>query len=539
MPSPEEPIDPPSLCQDLPPGPAGGPASSPLPSPIGLGGALWLLVLVALAALALRGLAVTAAAAGMPVLASVAQFVQPFVALALLFVALHLCRVAPLISRLREDTRTFQQLRSKSCQLEEQLAKFEGEIVALRSRVQSESATRDLRSELAETRRANGRLRENERRFRYLAEMAEEGIWTLNPQGLTNFVNRRAAEILGFPIPALLGRSPGDFIHPEELPEHLRGFDLRQGSAPDAFEFQVRGSDGEDRRVRASACCILGEDGDYLGALFLVKSVDSPRVSTPAPSVGPVEPSPDGASRPAEEAQRLREQRLDSASSAVAGFAHELSNALAPVRLATDLLRPEVGEQAQEFLTTLQTCVARGAAVLQQALEFAGGLRSEKVVFNPSGLVKSLAAILPAVLPKHIHIETDLREDLWSIKGSPLQIREALLKLCVCAREGMPTGGTLRVCSRNLRLEEASFELTPRLRPGPYVLIEVQDTGTMIPKGVRERLFEPFYAFGRGAGSEWSLAAVLGIVKSHGGAMAVRSEKRTGTSFSLYLPALG
>jgi CheY-like chemotaxis protein len=118
------------------------------------------------------------------------------------------------------------------------------------------------------------------------------------------------------------------------------------------------------------------------------------------------------------------------------------------------------------------------------------------------------------------------------------QLHQVLLNLCVNARDAMPEGGALLVELENSRLDEPCLSMNPEATPGPYVRLRVSDTGTGIPPEIIHKIFEPFFTTKEmGKGTGLGLSTVLGIVKSHGGFVDVRSQAGKGTTFEVYLPA--
>jgi CheY-like chemotaxis protein len=125
------------------------------------------------------------------------------------------------------------------------------------------------------------------------------------------------------------------------------------------------------------------------------------------------------------------------------------------------------------------------------------------------------------------------------VRGDPSQLESAVLNLAVNARDAMPEGGTLTLSTRLLQLDSVALRALDReLPPGGYVEITVTDTGHGIPKGVLERIFEPFYTTKvRSEGTGLGLSVVYGIVDQHGGFLEVESEVGRGTEFRVYLVA--
>jgi CheY-like chemotaxis protein len=118
------------------------------------------------------------------------------------------------------------------------------------------------------------------------------------------------------------------------------------------------------------------------------------------------------------------------------------------------------------------------------------------------------------------------------------QLHQVLLNLAVNARDAMPNGGVLSLTATNVELSEGDAALPPSAAPGPYVLVQVKDTGIGIPEEIMDRIFDPFFTtkpLGKGTGL--GLSSCVGIVKSHGGFLTVSSHVGSGSMFHVYLPA--
>jgi CheY-like chemotaxis protein len=122
--------------------------------------------------------------------------------------------------------------------------------------------------------------------------------------------------------------------------------------------------------------------------------------------------------------------------------------------------------------------------------------------------------------------------------GDRTQIHQVLLNLCLNARDAMPNGGRLALRARNVMLTEARPALPAPAPPGPYLLLQVSDTGCGIAPEDRERIFDPFFTTKEiGEGTGLGLSTVLGLVKSHQGAVMVEGALGKGTTFRVLLPA--
>src|SRR5205823_11722297 len=129
--------------------------------------------------------------------------------------------------------------------------------------------------------------------------------------------------------------------------------------------------------------------------------------------------------------------------------------------------------------------------------------------------------------------------DLGTVCADATQLYQALMNLCLNARDAMPRGGRLTITAETRFLDEHYGRMRPEARPGRYVLLTVADTGPGVPADALDKVFDPFLtAREPGQGTGLGLAAVAGIVKNHGGFVSVHSEPGKGTAFTVYLPAV-
>lgn len=239
------------------------------------------------------------------------------------------------------------------------------------------------------------------------------------------------------------------------------------------------------------------------------------------------------------QAQLLRTQRMDTIGTLAGGIAHDLNNVLAPILMAVQLLKDRHSdESSQRLLDTLQTSAKRGANIVRQVLTFARGVEGERVPLQPRHLLMNIDKMIKETFPKSIRLDTEHAKDLWTVVGDPTQLDQVLLNLCVNARDAMPQGGILKFRAENTVIDEHYSRLNLEAKPGPYVMIEVSDTGHGIPPNVIDRIFEPFFTTKEiGIGTGLGLSTVMAITKSHGGFLNVYSEVGKGTSFKIYIPS--
>ena len=239
------------------------------------------------------------------------------------------------------------------------------------------------------------------------------------------------------------------------------------------------------------------------------------------------------------EHQFLRAQRMESIGTLAGGIAHDLNNVLAPVIMAVDLLKlTEADPHKLNLLNTVSTSARRGADMVSQVLSFARGMDGRRVEVQLRHIVHDVEKIVLETFPKNIRITTGIGTDLWSLTGDPTQIHQVLINLCVNARDAMPDGGELSIKAENVLIDDDYATFNIDARPGPYVALQIDDTGQGIPGAVIDKIFDPFFTTKEvGKGTGLGLSTTLAIVKSHGGFIQVYSEENQGTRFHIHLPA--
>ncbi|HYR47128.1 MAG TPA: CheR family methyltransferase, partial [Thermoanaerobaculia bacterium] len=237
--------------------------------------------------------------------------------------------------------------------------------------------------------------------------------------------------------------------------------------------------------------------------------------------------------------EELRQvQKLESLGRLSGGIAHDFNNLLNIVSAYSALLaRDEEDSRKKDHLAAINKAVDRGAALVGQLLTFARRSESRLEALDVNAVVEDELKLLSETFSKKFEIKFELDQNLPPIAADSNQIHQALLNLCVNARDAMPDGGrivirTSVVPGRNIR------QKFPDARNKRYVMLAVTDNGPGMNAETRSRIFEPFFTTkekGRGVGL--GLALVYGIVKGHSGFIDVDTKFGKGTEFRIYLPA--
>jgi PAS domain S-box-containing protein len=235
----------------------------------------------------------------------------------------------------------------------------------------------------------------------------------------------------------------------------------------------------------------------------------------------------------------LRAQRMESIGTLAGGIAHDLNNMLAPVLMSIELLKDCASDAERDaILATIEASTRRGAALVRQVLTFARGVEGDRTAVDVAGLLTEVEKFANDTFMKNITVHTTVSGNV-TVLGDQTQLHQVLINLGVNARDAMPSGGTLTLSAGVEAISKGDPKVDLSARAGNYVVIRVTDTGTGIPAGIIDRVFEPFFTSkGTGKGTGLGLSTSLAIVRSHGGFMRVDSDVGSGSTFTVYLPAL-
>ncbi len=238
----------------------------------------------------------------------------------------------------------------------------------------------------------------------------------------------------------------------------------------------------------------------------------------------------------------VKENILEMLGTLAGGVAHDFNNLLQAILGNAGLIREHApfSPEIQNCLDQIETAAHRASELTRQLLAYAGKGKFVIEAVDLSQVAYEMSKLLEASLPKRARILGQFPRGLPTIEGDPTQVRQVVMNLVINAAEALPRGvGVVRLATGlvHLSFEELSaMYLGAGLAAGKYVYVEVCDTGCGMSAEIKARVFEPFFTTkntGRGLG----LAAVLGIVRGHRGALQVHSEPGAGTVFRALFPA--
>ncbi|MHB8642631.1 MAG: ATP-binding protein [Gaiellaceae bacterium] len=247
------------------------------------------------------------------------------------------------------------------------------------------------------------------------------------------------------------------------------------------------------------------------------------------------------------ERQLRQSQRLESLGRLAGGIAHDFNNLLSVIlsyaALVKDRVQPaaerdaDAWQQAHDDLNEIEDAALRAGRLTRQLLAFARKEIVQPTVVDINAVVRDVETLLQRTLGDHIELSLQLDEDVWPMEIDPTQLEQVLVNLAVNARDAMPDGGQLAIDTDNVDVDVVYAASQPGVGVGPYVQLQVSDTGIGMGEETVQRAFEPFFTTKpEGEGTGLGLATVYGIVTQAGGRVQVYSEPGHGTTVRVLFP---
>jgi signal transduction histidine kinase/ActR/RegA family two-component response regulator len=244
--------------------------------------------------------------------------------------------------------------------------------------------------------------------------------------------------------------------------------------------------------------------------------------------------------REAAESQVRQMQKMEAMGQLTGGVAHDFNNMLAVILGSFELMQNRLSKgdtDIARFIEAGMDAAQRAATLTQRLLAFSRQQALAPRGLDPNRLVQDMSNLLRRTLGADIVIESVLTGGLWRVFADQGQLENAIVNLCVNARDAMPGGGKLTIETANVQLDEKYAREHGDVAAGQYVMIAISDNGTGMEADVARRAFDPFFTtkdVGRGTGL--GLSQVYGFVKQSGGHIKIYSEVGQGTSVKIYLP---
>ncbi len=378
-------------------------------------------------------------------------------------------------------------------------------------------AVRGIARNVTEKQKTREALMESEERYRLFFEQDLAGDFIANPDGEILSCNPAFAKIFGFDtVEDALEFSLIKLFQSETAYHEFLEL-INQKTRLEHHEDQLLDQNGNTVFVLENIIGIFDDDGNLVrirGYIF------------------------DNTERKQLETQLLHYHKMQGIGTLAGGVAHDFNNILGIIKghaalLTTDNLN-EI--DARKSLRSIQHSVDRGAHLVNQILTFARKAQLDFRAVDVNSVIRENVEMLVGTFPRTIAFELTLDEKIPPVWADQGQLHQALLNLCINARDAMPTGGTINLSTSIISPTDIRQKFS-NAADNAYVCICISDTGSGMDSETKERLFEPFYTTKScDQGTGLGLSVVYGIVTGHFGFIQVESAPGEGTTFYLYFP---
>jgi PAS domain S-box-containing protein len=360
--------------------------------------------------------------------------------------------------------------------------------------------------------------------------VVDYAIYMLDLEGRVASWNAGAQRIKGYGAAEVIGGHFSRFYTPEDLDDGLPTRALETARREGRYE-------AEGWRLR--------KDGSRFWAMVVIDAIyDEGRL------VGFAKVTRDLSERREAQLQleRSREQlfqsqKMEAVGQLTGGLAHDFNNLLTAISGSLELMKLRLAQGRTEDLAAqieaAESAAARAAALTHRLLAFSRRQVLDPVPTEANRVVAGMEELIGRSIGPGVQLAIELAEEAWPIFCDANQLENALLNLCLNARDAMPDGGRLAVSTTNERLDEAQGRMLD-LPPGDYVALRVSDTGTGMAPEVVSRAFDPFFTtkpLGQGTGL--GLSMVYGFARQSDGQVRIHSAPGQGTTVTIRLPRRG
>ncbi|WP_217431718.1 PAS domain S-box protein [Brevundimonas vesicularis] len=400
------------------------------------------------------------------------------------------------------------------------------------------TATERARSEAA--------LRDSEAQFRVFAQATPIQIWASWADGSLYWFNPQVYAYSGLAEGALDGATGwGKIVHPDDLDwASERWVQALASGQVYENEFRIRRHDGVYRTFMVRAEPVHDEEGRILRWVGSNTDIEDLRRQSAElarfnETLEEQVAERTSALMQAEEALR-QSQKMEAVGQLTGGIAHDFNNLLAGISGSLELITNRIAQgrhaEVERFTVAAQGAAKRAAALTHRLLAFSRRQTLDPKPTDPNRLIRGMEDLVRRTTGPGIEVEVVAGAGLWPVLIDAHQLENAVLNLCINARDAMPSGGRLTIETGN-RWIDARTAKAQDLEPGQYVSICVSDTGTGMAPEVAARAFEPFFTTKPlGEGTGLGLSMIYGFVRQSGGQVRIYSEAGEGAMICLYLP---
>ena len=367
--------------------------------------------------------------------------------------------------------------------------------------------------------RAEEALRHSEQQYRLIAENTHDLISMLDLDGLYVYASPSHEAILGYAPKELIGSDWFQLVHYDDRERATEKFRRALAEGEEyIYESRCRRKGGEWRVIESVGSWIFDESKKPQSAVVVSRDITERKLL---------------------EEQLRRSQKLEAIARLTGGIAHDFNNLLTAISGYSQLALGRIGkdEQAVRDIKEVMRAAESASSLTRQLLAFSRKQMLQPVVLNFNAIVAATEKMLRRLIGEDIELATVIDPDLGHVLADPGHLEQVIMNLAINARDAMPEGGKLTIETSNVFFDESYVAHRVTIKPGPYVMLAMTDTGQGMDKATQSRIFEPFFTTKEHEkGTGLGLSTVHGIIEQSGGHIWVYSEPGHGATFKIYLP---
>lgn len=374
---------------------------------------------------------------------------------------------------------------------------------------------------------AYSEIRQSEERQRLLIEGAKDfAIYMLDPQGKVSTWSNAATRIKGYHASEVIGTHFRRFFTEADIsdgkPERALQQTLAKGRYEDAG-WQLK-KDGTPYWAEVFMAPVRDQADRLIGFSKVVRDATEQKRTEETLKQ--------------KEHELTQSRKMEAIGRLAGGVAHDFNNLMTGVMgICEDLLGDPAVKSRSEDILEVSRAAQRASLLTKQLLAFSRRQVASPIVLNLNRVIADMQKMLRRLIGEDIELVTLLDSAIGSVRVDPGQVEQVVINLVVNARDAMPQGGKITIETSNVDLGDDYVKRHFEVKPGPYVMMVISDSGTGIAVEIQNQIFEPFFTTkDKDKGTGLGLATVYGIVKQNGGDIFVYSHPGEGTVFKIYLP---
>lgn len=384
----------------------------------------------------------------------------------------------------------------------------------------------ELRHQLDETVAAQLELRRSEESFRTVADWTYDWEYWIAPDSRVVYMSPSCERVTGYRPDEFMAdiRLLATIVHPDDqslFHQHLSDnlpSDQSRANELATVTFRIIHRDDSVRWVDHLCRPVFSSNGEYLGRRVSNRDTTEHRLL---------------------EQQVIQQQKLESVGLLASGIAHDFNNLLAPVFIYGEMVRNKIDQNDPSYskLSTILEAAGKAKDLVKQLLSFSSKQQLASQLYDMNRVTGEFAEMLRRTIRGNIDLRLQLCSDSCPVVADKTQLEQIMLNLAVNAQDAISGNGRIIIETGHIILDNEYCAIHLGATPGRYVMLSFTDSGCGMDDSTLSHVFEPFFTTkATGHGTGLGLSTVYGIVKQHGGHIAIQSKVGVGTVFQVFLP---